>query len=208
MALSTVADYKAYAGITASTWDTQLGVILTAAQKTMERYCNCDSLEAAAYTEYHDGQVSELVVVRNVPINSVTSVILVSVDGSETTVDSDDYTYNSLTGVISFKRPSRGLVSYDDWGYPEGYGDGVSPNFGYGFRNVKVTYNGGHSSVPADLKFALYRLMDYMFATAGKDQTLSTETLGSYSYSRAFTGEAYGKMLDQICGPWKRVVVA
>lgn len=206
MALITVAEYKAYAGITASTWDAQIGVLITAAQKAMERHCNCDSLEAAAYVEYQSSTASDSIVVRNAPINSITSVILVRPDGSETTVSSTGYTYDSLSGVIAYKRSSRGLVVYDYWGYPEGYGDGVNPNFGTGFKNLKITYNGGWSSVPEDLKFAMYRLVDYMFATAGKDTTLTAETLGSYSYQRGGDGVAYSTLLMDLCGPFRRMV--
>lgn len=204
MAIATTANYKTYAGITASTWDAQLGVIIPAVQAEMERYCG-RVFDTASYTEYHDGCFANQLVLKNTPITALTSVALVGTDGTESTVDSTTYTYDADSGVVSFKRVSRGLVTVDDWGYPENYGSGESPNFGAGFRNVKVVYTAGYSSgtMPADLKMALYRLVDSAFKNVGQDRTLRSETLGSYSYT-AGGGDGYTDLLVSVCAPFRR----
>lgn len=98
-----------------------------------ERYCGLDSFYVADYVEYYDGQGSNLVFVKNIPINSVTE-IAVDADwswGTDTVVDSDDYR------VVEDR-----YIIYQSY-------------FDIGIQNIKVSYNAGYSTIPLDLKQVL-----------------------------------------------------
>lgn len=181
---ASVTGYKSYAGITASTWDTQLGIIMTAALDMMEDYTG-RVFTQATFTEYHNGKAADVIVVRNPPIASITSISYYATPtATAQTVDSTTYTFDTdESGIIRFT-PAH-FRRYEPLSFLPGTGTeiGVYPQFAEGFRNYKVIYVGGYATFPARLTFALYKLTDILFAQTGKDTTLKSENLGSYSYT-------------------------
>lgn len=206
MSIISVSQYKAYAGISASTWDTQLGIIITATQDTLEKICG-RRFDTATYTEYVDGANSPTVYVQNAPITSVTSVALIN--RAETVV----YTYDATGYKVDLE---AGLISRQVGGFAGGYDNRMPlngptafervPQFPDGWQNVKIVYVGGYSSqtMPTSLQLLMYNLTACEFAVAGADLTLKSESLGHYAYTRS-DGTHWQRFAQEI-NAWKRVI--
>lgn len=206
MAIATTSDYKTYAGISSSTYDTRLGVLITAAQSMMEEYCG-RLFDSSSYEDFIDGCGSAVLIVKNPPIAAITYIRVYAFPGDTnyTTLDSDYYTYDATSGVIKIT-PSRGARFFrDTFNETIGPNFGQWPNFTVGFQNVHVKYDGGYTSgtMPAGLKLALYKIVDALFAQTRADMSLSSETLGSYSYSRG-GAQAFDDTVKVLLKPWTR----
>lgn len=97
-----------------------------------EKYCEVDSFHDNSYTEYADSINGYEQFVKNTPINSITT-IWNDPDwlwGDDTTATSTDYRIKD-DSYITFK-----------YGFYEGN------------QNLKITYNGGYTEIPGDLKLA------------------------------------------------------
>jgi len=94
-----------------------------------QNYCGIDSFLADDYVEYVDGNGSRYLFVKNTPINSVASIYEDPdwVWSASSEISSDDYLVNS--NYILYK---------DIWSA--------------GLSNYKVSYNGGYTEIPLDLK--------------------------------------------------------
>jgi len=80
--------------------------------------------------------------------------------------------------------------------------DGAS--FGRGWRNVLVEYTGGYATIPDDLEQIAIELVAEAFNARGKDTSLQSESIGSYSYvNRALEGPQ-GKVFRDRLEQWKR----
>ncbi len=86
------------------------------------------------YSEYHDGDGSDRLVVSNSPINSVVCIHddLDREYDSDTLIDSDDYLIDETGRYVQL--------------------DGGT--FGEGYRNIRIVCNGGYSIVPRALSLA------------------------------------------------------
>jgi hypothetical protein len=209
MAVITTAQFKTYASITVTTWDTLLGVLIPAAQADAERFCN-RSFDTATYTELHDGDNAGRFVLKNAPITSITSVKYVAVDGTKTALPSTLYGYVSETGELSLVPLGvRKSTSYDSMGAPYASSWSNGPAFVRGVQNYEVIYVGGYSSMPADLQLAMYQYVDELFAPikngAAIDTSLASETIGDYSYTRKSGSEQLASMQRRF-GKFRRAI--
>ena len=102
MAITSLSEYKAYAGISGTSLDTILTTLLGVAQDQIERYCDrpAGGFETGSKTENVDGTGSEYLLVKCWPITSVTTLKHRSADGSLTTLDSSEYRIDSTLGRI------------------------------------------------------------------------------------------------------------
>ncbi len=138
MALLAKADIKDYLTITGTEKDTKIESLILAVLSFIDTYCN-RNFASAAYIEYFHGPTPTLFL-KGVPIAS--SPVLVLYDdwqrefGSTTIVDADDYYIDSDVGLVH--------VDYD---------------VGQGKGTVKVSYTGGYSALPADLKQACVEMV-------------------------------------------------
>lgn len=210
MAIISASDWKTYKGISATTYDAQLAVVIPAAQSAVEQWCG-RVFDTATFTEKHNGNGWHRIVVKNAPITTLTSVTVVGPDGTSETVDSTTYTYEAETGIIGFQPASEGVLSVDEWGEPgnDGVWD-VSPKFSDGFQNISVVYVGGYSSgtMPAGLKLAMYQYVDVLMAQAVAGVgtgAFKSERLGDYNYER-MTGEESEALMVRLFGPWRRAI--
>ena len=142
-----IADLKRVFKIEGNTDDDILFRLVTAAEKTAEKYCDT-KLKAVAITEYHDGDGSDTIILKNIPVNSVTTVHD-DVDrafGADSLKDSENYVIESWGGI-------RLLTDL----------------FTCAKQNVKVVYNAGFEVVPEDIKTAISNLAfaSYVEANAG-----------------------------------------
>lgn len=144
--------------------------------------------------EYHDGVGSEYLFLKAYPVTSITSIAVLSPDGTETALAASEYDFDAKTGIVALtgSLDVRGGAVVENFGgvrfVTGGLGRGVyrSPAFDGGFRRVKVTYTGGYTAanVPSDLKRAEMDIAKLRYNERGRDAALSSESLGDYSYSR------------------------
>lgn len=197
MALTTTAEYKAYAGITDTSRDTQIGVHLNAAEYAIRRYCGrnlSNGFETATRTEIYDGNSEAVIHLNEWPVTSITSVSLIDNSGSSTALETTgDYRVNLVTGELHRLGAVLSRFGGEAGGWMEDYGNvdrfGVYPNWPDGAQNVSVVYVGGYTTVPDDIKMAVWRMIDMSLAEAGANVGLQSESIGSYSYSRLASSE-------------------
>jgi hypothetical protein len=209
LAIITTANYKTYKGISASTYDGQLDVIIPAAQSAVEQWCG-RVFDSASYTEKVNGNDWHRIVVKNAPITALTSITLIGPDGTSEVLDSSTYTFEAETGIIGFQPASEGVLSVNEWGESDSDGWDVSPKFSDGFQNLSVVYTGGYSAgtMPAGLKLAMYQYVDVLMAQAVAGVgtgAFKSERLGDYNYER-MTGEESEALMVRLFGPWRRAI--
>jgi hypothetical protein len=190
MALTTLADLKTYLGITDTSEDTLLNLLIADGDAAILGYIG-RAIEQATLTEYYSGDRTQMLVLRQRPVTAVTSV---HVDDSgyagqaagafdsttEWTAGEDFYIRTEVenesnTGeLVAIKGP--GTFTAD--GDPKTWGEW--PN---GTGNVKVIYTAGYATVPSDLAAACRILVAWMRASRDNGMPVKSERLGSYSYT-------------------------
>lgn len=166
-------DLKQALNIDNTTSDDLLFEVLKRADQEAKTYCN-RIFEVANYTEYYDGQGTNLIFLRQFPVVSITSIH--DDIGREYTsgylLDDEDYTFDEKSGAVT-------LDYY---------------NFMKGKKNVKVIYRAGYgtgtgeTNVPEDLKNAIIDLAISDFLTkqgsinsvSGQPMEFSSKTKGAY----------------------------
>jgi hypothetical protein len=146
----------------------------------LERYINDASafleratartFKAANYTEYLDGEGQRFLWLEQFPVNSLTSLQIVSLDGT---------VIQTLTANVDF-------VLYPNTGKLDSLG-----RWGHGIRNIKAVYSGGYTAIPQDLKLLAMNLIQYWMNRKGKDGVDSV-TIGSFS--ETFVNSTYGEL--------------
>ena len=216
MALTTSTAYKAYAGITATTWDTLLGTLVAAAQAMVEVYCGrpAGGFETATWTQARNGNGAESIWVPCWPVTTLTSVTEILSDGSTQALDSTTYRIGqrgeiARTGV---SRARFGGVATSAGNWPGEYADGgvgfgPEPSFCEGRNNYSIVYVGGYASnaIPANLVTAIWMLVDILFARRGKDPALSGESIEGYSYQKSvtLTNDLFTQPIKFLLADWK-----
>jgi len=139
--LCTLPDLKGYLeGMSnVDKYDVLLSSLITMTSKRFESYCGrvWDNNSGNDITEYFDGGGKSFVIVKRIPVASVTSLHddTARAYGADTLINTTEYViYND-----------DGLIELDDGGY-----------FADGRKNVKVVYKGGYTAttIPEDLKLA------------------------------------------------------
>ena len=223
MAIATASEYKTYAGISGTTYDARLAVILPGVQAEMERVCNRNFDLATSQVEYLDGTDTAWLVLKNAPIYSIDTIKLVTNTGGTVVVQ---LTYTATAWNIDVETGVLNLInSRDVWVIGEGDSplpvwdrQATSAGFPRGHRNIQVTYTSGYGTgegpaglqdYPADLKMAFYDLIGIRLAQGAKDPTLRSESLGSYSYTNGdmTLTNNWSKLLVEKCAPFKRLGV-
>ena len=166
--LTTLASFKAYAGVVIATDDAMLTSLISAYSEFARSYCNRD-FTLRTYSRRLDGLNTRRQMVSQVPIGSVTSV----------TVDTQ-----TIAAQIAFGQPGYYFDSISVM--LEGY------RFTRGIGNVAITWTGGYATIPADVAQAVnemvglrYKLRDKMEwsskGLAGETVSLITKDMPSAS---------------------------
>ncbi len=95
--------------------------------------------------------------------------------------DQDDTGYR-----LHEDRATIEFVDQSDYAF-FGTGTDQGPRFPITFAGVEVEYKAGYeniAAIPNDLKEAAKMLVQYMFESSAKDPSLTSESIGSYTYSR------------------------
>lgn len=195
MAIASLSEYKAWAGITGSSEDSILTTLLSAAQAAMERLCG-RQFDEATVTETVNGTGGETIQIRRFPVSILTDVEVRTGLSSWSELDPSTYRLVPETGILYSLgyTPARVPVAsadLDDLGvsYSTFAGGGCWPSEP---QSVRLSYVGGYSAaaMPADLKVALYRMVDGLYAARRRDMAVKAESIGAYSVTYATPDEA------------------
>ena len=201
MAISTASAYKTRRGITASGWDTVIGNLLDSAQAEIERLCGrtAGGFEAGTFTEYFDGDGSQVLEVSNGPISSITSIKVGNSD--QTTLDASGYTFKERT-ILRIPFDGGGGPRRDSWGQQLPMGS-RSPCFPEGFKNIEVVYSTS-GEVTDDLETVLFKWVDHLLASRGRDAEKLTVARGNTNHTLRAIPD-FDAWKSSVLRPWRRV---
>ena len=218
MALATLTNLKTYLGITGTTEDARLQMMLDAAMSGIIQACIGWRFEQVTLTEYYEPDGSKLIL-RSRPVKSITSLYEdASASWGQTSgafdtdtllSEGEDYALEKDGSGINGEVSRSGLIVRIGrlWArqarpvFVSGSVTGsmmlkMSPATG----PVKVTYVAGYDDVPADVVLAVYAEVDMMRLMRKKGGgTVQSFGLGEYSYSLANvdkSSHAYGYFLS------------
>lgn len=158
--------------------DNLLDTIINAVSDVMEDQCNT-RLKAAQVTELLSGLDSNILILSNMPVNSITSFQY---------WDGDVYVdyYDSLTELQRDLVPDASLV------YSR------SHCFAEGVKNYRITYSCGYANVPYALKLVAMELSAIIFRdTPHSEYSLAVTAVNISGYKQFITKELerHGKIL-------------
>ena len=195
-----LAAYKTWAGITTSTDDTRLQVLLDSAHAAVRRYCGRDlsnGFEAATRTEDYTVDSYEMQL-NEFPLTSITSITPFNLDNTlGNAIDSTDYYAELDSGLVRWNGAQNNRVFIDTY-----HNTGVISNWDWrpSFQRVRVVYVTG--APPADLKTAIFRMVDGLYASIRKDNGIASQSLGSWSVTYAspqIAAQANADLFDPFC---------
>lgn len=150
--LVTLADYKEYKKLTKTDDDDNLNALITSISQMIKTYCGHSFIDYYSVDKeeiFNVGCNQNSVILNEWPINSITSVQYRSTyDEAYETEDSSEY-YMDMSSDALFKH--------------SGY-------WPMGFGSLKVTYKGGYSETPEDLKVAVFDLVTHYFKEEYKER--------------------------------------
>lgn len=134
--LTVLANLKSFLNILDAVNDTILQAIITHVSAEIEALCD-RSFHDATYTEYHNGEMESILITRQYPIISITSIHddTGREYGSGTLIDSGSYAFYE-----------DGRVYLD------------TLVFSQGIKNVKIVYVAGYATIPSDLELACIKM--------------------------------------------------
>lgn len=152
-----------------------IDALILTGQTYLERYCQ-RKFEAADYTdEVYNGTGDNEAYVANPPINTLTNIKIVKTfattdSGTDTVTTHDDavFLFDDGSGVIQFK-PECGLI------------------FPAGFKNVRITYNGGFTANSEHIRTLGYLNAQFVIETfdpSEKVDIIDREKLGDYFWAK------------------------
>jgi len=166
--------------------DEQLKSMINRSYKILEKYLGRQMKSQTITDEYYDGDGTPTLLLKQWPINSVTS-LFDDVDrdfAGNTEISSDDY------------------LIYGDEGRIELYNDETI--FTVGKQNVKITYNAGYDTIPDDLELASTIHVAEVFKKANNEGLL-TKSLGGLSI--ALQRAPISDELRHILAPYRKRAV-
>lgn len=180
--LTTLADCKAYLGVTGTSEDAVLTELIVGIEETIaqasgrQRVPGRNPFESVAATEYYDGPGRPTLVLRRRPVTVVSAV----------KVDQAGY----------YGQGPQAFPSGSAWTVGEHYAvprlDASEQNGGMlislggcwplGTGNVLVTYTAGYATIPDDLTLLVHMLANIMYRGLKRGGPIVGETFGKYSY--------------------------
>lgn len=178
-ALCSVADVKESLGITGSTQDNLIIRKINQATEMIEGYTG-RRFKAADYTEYVDASHTDQLILKQRPINTITSI-----GSRDTSQNLDDF--ETVQGENYFFDANAGVV------------EGIF-NFSGGWNRYKVVYNAGYTTIPSDLSEACVSLASFLVdnGTSGTNVKRKQEGQRSIEYFDTNSGASAQSMFEQL----------
>ncbi len=220
MALTTRAIVKARLGIasTDTSQDALIDTLVEEADSAVKEHIGLN-IEQGTYTEYYKGNGTRALVLRERPVQSITS-IHVDNDGYFGFGSSPFATADLLTAgtdyaldyVSSGEYSKSGIVYRVGTVWPSVSVDVglLSPQQAKALGNIKVVYVAGFATVPKVYQEMATKYTCWKFKTDGSAGLLSSESISdtSYSYSLgALEGKSQAEVLSAICGSFREWTV-
>ena len=160
--LVTLAEYKAYVGITSPTQDVQITTLITAVSNLVKQICRRTFVDYVSETKTEVFKGGPALNLAETPVLTVESMEY-STDYGSTYSDLEEFVDFAVDQETSQIVPIRSL----DY-YPEYY-SGTSttlrynpdPQFPRRVNGYRVTYTAGYETIPGDLKLAVLDLVTY-----------------------------------------------
>lgn len=212
MALTTLSQIKAFLNVTNSSIDVWLDALRIAAERAIKTYCN-QEFESQTVTEFQNGTGKREIVLRQVPVLSVTNLWLDnegnfgSTSGSFSSTNlleyGVEYCLDYDTTYQSTPISKSGIVYRIRTVWPERDRqytfNRVSYQRGPSYGNIKIEYVAGYPSIPDDLQYAVCLMVSYMKLTAALGgQPLKSEKIGDYEYELFFIGAQQALQAPQL----------
>ena len=166
--------------------DDQIQILLDGLSNVIEQELH-RTIPATSYTEFYSGDNSQVLLLRQRPVISVTRVNIDNGGEFGQGVNAFDPTQDLVAGVdYAIMAGQNGIGSNGmlkringSWPRRQSYVAGqVSPQYGAGTGNILVMYTAGYSPIPAAITYAVNALVLSKLATAaigGAAQSMSYE---------------------------------
>ena len=167
--ICTLAEFKVYAGLSDTTYDTLLQVYINSVTDIFNAYCWKVFGEVKTVTQITDieDKFGDRILLKYSPLITVTAVLdnydPLSQSGINLTQNKDYYVYKGA-GLIKTAFPQH---------------------FHQGLQKVRIDYVAGYSTVPDDVKMAAYMQIQYLWRNARGGEGKSSERIGNYSFTRS-----------------------
>lgn len=174
-ALTTVARFKSFAGITVATTDARIEVLINIVTDFIEHYCDRRFRKTTYTNQMQDGSGSQTLLLKQYPVDSTAAFQLDTRSGDLNDNDFDTVETNTYH------------IDYDN-GLLEGFF-----HFAYVPRKYQVTYTAGYAfdnTTPGatlesigigDLEYACWVLVNTLFKNATSPNNVKSESIGNYS---------------------------
>jgi hypothetical protein len=145
-----------------------IDALIEVASELIEKYCE-RTFARATFTEVINGSGDEYIILRNIPIESITSIAFRNqCTGEEETVDGDEFTVNEKLGTVYWNEYSESTSEFNG-SWPEAQ------------KNITAIYIGGYSDIPMPVQMVCAQMVESMYdpkLSAG----IEKEKLGEYFY--------------------------
>ena len=188
-ALLTLNDLKASLQIAFSTttYDTGLALMINDATARIEKICQRRFKQTTYTTETYDGTGTPQLWIRNPPIISV-DLITVDNETISLATDYDDYDGYRIEPQINGHKMYGMLYLSNGWDAGE--------------QNVEITYSGGYTTIPDDIRRAAVMMIREWYNMFKNTEGYKSESIKNYSYSFDTLPDTVKKAIDDCLAPY------
>lgn len=162
-----------------TTEEDEIDRLINAASWFANEYCH-RNLKSRTYSGtdeecFYDGDDTSTLILRHPPVTSI-SALYIDTDreyGSDTLIDSDDYSVNQRSGILTL--------------------DGDV--FTSGAKSIKVEYTGGYSTIPWNLVQAIKELVQYWYGRQSSKR-VGIRSVGTQAESTSYETDVPKAVLD------------
>ena len=171
-----------------------LAALVSAASNMIIRYCKRDFVDTAYVDEEYDGEGTYVLMLRQFPIITLTSVETMESDGTLLTCLTAQFRTDDDVGEIRHIPECTCDYTY----FPKGY------------RNILVTYQAGFATIPEDVQEATAQTVAWLYANASAAANVESWKLGdaAQKYKLDLGGTPMlPATVRQLIGPYRNVRV-
>ena len=192
MNLFAAQEFKTHEKITDNSEDEFIDQLALATTAYVENFCR-RSFAKTAYTESYDGTGTDVLILRNWPVNSVTEINIdpARTFGASTIVLASTYVVSTNSGRVQLINQVDNILV-------------TGGLFSKGIKNVQVKYDAGYldtASVPWDLKLGAMRWASTL-RTRRTAAGIRSRTIGGYSVTYA-EGDQIPKVVKDLIGHYR-----
>lgn len=175
-ALTTVARYKSFAGISGVTQDTKIEYIINIVSDWVETFCDRRFIKTTYTEEIYDGNGYSKLLLRNYPVDSSSAFQI-----DERDSDFNDNHWSLVDSEFYFTDLNAGIVECIGRTFrevPQKYR--ITYTAGYLFDNVTGVTTLESAGI-GDLEYAVWKLITNVIQKGGNVSGIKAESIGNYS---------------------------